>query len=68
MEFVKIDGHNFNKSWAKKKSEAEFVAEFIGVDVIYKDAENREDALKAAYQELVAEPESKSENPEEAAE
>lgn len=55
---MNIDGIFYNQEWAKKKTESEFVKEFIDTEHIYPDADKKEKEklLKAAYKELTGEP------------
>lgn len=52
--FVKIDGINFNQTWAATKTEKEFVDEYSNMDTHYPglDKKAKTDALKAAYKQL----------------
>lgn len=53
---MNIDGIGFNQAWAKKKSEDDFVLEFIGMDHIWPElsADEKEAALRSAHKQLNA--------------
>ena len=49
---MKIDGPSFDQQWSWGKTEAEFVKEFIGMEHIYPDADDKAAKLKEVYAQL----------------
>ena len=49
---MKIDNTDFNQGWAKTKTEAQFVAEFIHMDHVFPEAADKTQKLKDAYRML----------------